>query len=268
MSRKTAIALAVALVAALILSSVAYAITIVVDGNREALWNGNGVQTPGTASDPNEPNINDNVDIMTFQWTNDQTNMYFLISTWAPPLMPNLAPVDICLNTDNSASTNIPATNTIQRNRCSYGTGVNGIDTVAEGFRQNNVLFLNVYNVTTDPPTLKGTGVLGYAPVTNPTAPNPVVEMSVPLSLLGFGPGNCPATIPTVVYYDGGDTNPDDNLPDTGAININCGTPTAVTLNSLHAQPTTPPIVPAALIGVSAVALIGVVLFARRRKSA
>ncbi len=40
--------------------------------------------------------------------------------------------------------------------------------------------------------------------------------------------------------------------------------PTAVTLESLQAQPTTSPVLPVVLVGVSAAALIGVVLFARR----
>jgi hypothetical protein len=44
--------------------------------------------------------------------------------------------------------------------------------------------------------------------------------------------------------------------------------PNAVTLNSLQAQPTTSPVVPVALIGVSALALIGVVFVVRRRKTA
>ncbi len=44
--------------------------------------------------------------------------------------------------------------------------------------------------------------------------------------------------------------------------------PLAVTLDSLQAQPTTSPIVPVALIGVSTVALISVVLLVRRRKAA
>ena len=45
--------------------------------------------------------------------------------------------------------------------------------------------------------------------------------------------------------------------------------PTAVTLESLQARPTTSPAMPVALIGVSAATLIGVVLFVRlgrRRK--
>jgi hypothetical protein len=44
--------------------------------------------------------------------------------------------------------------------------------------------------------------------------------------------------------------------------------PNAVTLNSLQAQPSTSPVVPVALIGVSAAALIGVVFFIRRRRTA
>jgi hypothetical protein len=44
--------------------------------------------------------------------------------------------------------------------------------------------------------------------------------------------------------------------------------PTAITLESLQAQPTTSPVVPVALIGVSAAALISVVFLVRRRKTA
>ncbi len=44
--------------------------------------------------------------------------------------------------------------------------------------------------------------------------------------------------------------------------------PTAVTLESLQAQPTTSPVLPVALVGVSAAALIGIVVFIRWRKTA
>jgi hypothetical protein len=186
------------------------------------------------------------------------------VGTWAtPPLMPPLAPIDICLNTDNSVATDIPASNTIRRNRCLYPSGA-GTDTVIEAYRLvNGTPLVDVLDVTTDPATVIGSGVLGY----NPAAANPVVEIGVPLSLLGYGPGSCPANIPTIVYYDGGDTNPDDNFPDNGPLMINCGTPTAVTLSSLQAQPTTSPVLPVALVGASAVALIGVVFLIRRKKT-
>ena len=45
-------------------------------------------------------------------------------------------------------------------------------------------------------------------------------------------------------------------------------TPTAVTLSSLQAQPTTSPLAPLALVGVSALALITVVFFVRRKRTA
>jgi hypothetical protein len=240
MSRKTLVAITLAVMAALILSSVAFAITILVDGNRESLWNGDGVQIPGTATDgnevpipPNDPGINDNVDIQTFQWTNSPTTFYFLVDVYASaPLMTRLAVVDICLNTDNSSSTDIPTSDVVLRDRCSYPSGVSGIDTVVEVylFGGGNTPIAEIYNVTTNPWTFKGYGVLGY----NPLATNPVIEISVPSSLL-YGSGNCPANMPVVVYYDGGDTNPDDNLPNSGTTSINCGTPTAVSLASFTA---------------------------------
>ncbi len=253
----------IAIVLALLMVGVVYAITIVVDGDREAAWSGSGGQTPGSAPDGNELGINDNVDMETFQWTNDTTNFYFLVDVYASaPLMPPLAVIDICL--DTSPSTDIPSTNTIQRNRCSYGTGVTGIDTVVEAYRLNNgTKIVDVYDVTTDPPTFTGSGVLGY----NPAATTPVVEMSVPLSLLGFNSGNCPSSIRTVVYYDGGDTNPDDNLPDSGSININCGGPTAITLSSLSAMSETGNSTSLILLTVAVLGLgtLGFVTIRRRR---
>jgi hypothetical protein len=114
-----------------------------------------GMVPRGSITDPNEPAINDNVDIARFQWTNDQTHFYFLIEVHASaPLMPALAPINICLDTDNSLSTDIPATNAIYRNRCSYTTGVSGIDIVIEAYRlANGLQFVDVYDATTDPMT-------------------------------------------------------------------------------------------------------------------
>ncbi len=224
MAKRFVFYLAVALIIALLSAVAVSAITITVDGSRESAWDGGG-----SFSDGNEGNINDNVDIATFQWTNDTSNFYFLVAVQGPPpLMPDDAPIDVCLDTDNNLSTNIPASNTIQRNRCSYNTGVSGIDTVVRATNSYGMLHLRVFDVTQDRVVLKGTGTLGY----NQYASNPVIEMGVPLNLLGYGSGVCPSTIPLVVYYDGGDTNPDDNLPDSGSIDINCDPPTAVTVSS------------------------------------
>jgi hypothetical protein len=257
------IAATLGLVLSLVLAGVAYAITITVDGSREAAWNGSGGQTPGSVGDPNEASINDNVDIQTFQWTNNTSDFYFLIKVWAAaPLMPALAPIDICL--DTTPGTDIPVTNGIQRDRCSYSTGVSGIDTVVEAYRlSNGTKLVDVYDVTTDPPTWLGSGTLGY----NPAATNPVVEIGVPLSLLGFGPGVCPASIPTVVYYDGGDTNPDDNLPDAGSINIGCGAPTAVTLESASARSGANAAIPFAVAAVLLMVGAGMLVVLRRKQA-
>jgi hypothetical protein len=53
MFRKTTVAVVFAVIAALVLSSVAFAIVIVVDGVRESAWDGSGGQTPGIIFDPN-----------------------------------------------------------------------------------------------------------------------------------------------------------------------------------------------------------------------
>ena len=248
MSRKTILAVSVALVAALVLSSVAYAITIVVDGVREAAWGGSGGQTPGTVNDPNEPTITDGYDIQMFQWTNDGTNMYLLFQTYANTIWTGfpLPTIVICLNTDNNTATGGAYAN------CSNMTGIDR----SIAINSNGV---TVFNGPPGGPVL-GTGV--QASQTN------VTEISIPLSLLGFSAGSCPGIIPAAIYFDNGIVDPDDTVPDLGTTPINCGGPTAITLNSLQAQPTTPPVVPVALIGISAVALIGVVLFARRRKTA
>ena len=64
-----------------------------------------------------------------------------------------------------------------------------------------------------------------------------------------------------------GIVDPDDNVPDNGFLSLNCGTPTAVALSSLQARPTTTsPVVPVALVGASAAALIGVVTLIRRNR--
>lgn len=222
------------LIALVLGTAVVHAVTITVDGDQESVWLGGGPQTPGIITEGNEAPINDNVDIEIFRWTNDQTNIYFLVDVYAPaPLMPALAPIDICLDTDKDILTTIHPSLTIERNRCSYGTGVDGMDTIIEAYRLNSgALLIDVFDVTTNPKTYLGAGTLGY----NPAATTPVVEMSVPLALLGYGPGNCPDEVPFVLYYDGGDTNPDDNLPNSGPDFIDCGNPTAVSLQSIDAS--------------------------------
>ncbi len=63
-------------------------------------------------------------------------------------------------------------------------------------------------------------------------------------------------------------TNPGDTLNTSEFTPCIPSTPNAVTLSSLQAQPTTSPVVPVALIGVSVATLIGAVFVIRRRKTA
>jgi hypothetical protein len=252
MFRKTTVAVTLVLVLSLLVVGVASAIEIVVDGVREAAWDGAGLIT-----DLNEGGITDGYDIDTFQWTNSglsgpnggSGNMFFLISTYADTIVTGFLPptIIICLNTDGLATGGTYA-------NCNNMSGIDRSIAIN--------LTTNTFTVFNGGP---GGPVLGSGSSATQTR---FTEVAIPLSLFGFGAGNCPAAMPTSVYFDNGITDPDDNVPDAGTFNINCGTPTAVTLSSLQAQPTTSPVLPVALVGVSAVALIGVVFLIRRKKTA
>ncbi len=252
MSRKAILALIISLVATLMLTGIAYAITITVDGVRESAWDGVAGQTPGSVSDPNESTITDGYDIARFQWTNDQTNMYFLIETYTNTITAGdpLPAVYVCMDTDNNTATGDTYAN------CN---GMTGIDRSLSIFSNEVSVRLGAPLTTT---ILVGSGTRAVQTT--------ISEISVTLSHLGFSAGTCPPVIPTAIYFDNGIADPDDNVPDSGTFAIGCGSPTAVTLDSLQAQPTTSPILPVALIGVSAAALIGVVHLTRRgrRKTA
>ena len=96
------------LLAMVVGTAVVHAITIVVDGVREAVWDtGSGVQLPGIQNDINEVDITDGYDIEQFLWTNDQDNMYFLMQTFATTIwtgtpIPTLV---VCIDTDNNTTT-------------------------------------------------------------------------------------------------------------------------------------------------------------------
>jgi hypothetical protein len=249
MSRKIVVALTFALLAALMLSSVASAVTIVVDGVREAAWDGSGGQTPGTILDPNEGAITDGYDIQRVQWTNDPTKLYLLIQTYANTIFTGnpMPTIFICLDTDNNSGTGGTYAN------CN---GMTGIDRTILINRST----VEVYNGDPNTGTVIGNGIRA-------TATN-ITEVSVNLSDLGLSSAFCPSSITTAIYFDNGIVDPDDNVPDSGTATISCGAPTAVTLNSLQAQPTTSPVLPLALVGGAAVILTGTVLFIRRKRIA
>jgi hypothetical protein len=101
-------------------------------------------------------------------------------------------------------------------------------------------------------------------------ASNVTRYFDIPASPACFG-GTCYARFRLCGGASGtSDCNSPDGLATTGEVEDYAwvfGT-NAVTLESLQAQSTTSPVVPAALVGVSALALIGVVFVVRRRKTA
>ncbi len=218
-----ALSLAVAFLLALGSAVTAFAITIVIDGDQDAVWTtGSGGQTPGhlTTVDPNESGITDSRDIMDVYWTNDTTNFYLMLQTYATPDLagfPTATDVYFCIDTDNN-----PATGASYAN-CN---GMTGIDRIIQVNATNNP---TVYDGTF---SVVGTGTLGY----NPSATTPVIEVSVPLSTMGFTTATCTQTMPMAIFFDNGTTEPDDNTPDSGTVNVGCGSPTAITLSSLDAQ--------------------------------
>lgn len=202
-----------AFVGLVIFASTVWATTITVDGDPSD-W----PSSAGTQTDGNEAQINDNVDIQTFRWTNDKTYMYFLIDTFNTlSTNPNVWAL-ICLDTDNSDSTGSDDTNPFYDN-CNRQKGF-------ERFVRW-INFLGTWYVV----ILDSNGTTVISSSTNGDGRGTDLELRANLTDL-FGAGQCPGQIGTVVYFDGGDTNPDDNVPNTGTFEIKCGPPTAVTLET------------------------------------
>jgi hypothetical protein len=274
MSRKTLLAVSIALVAALMLSSVAYAITIIVDGVREAAWDGSGGQTPGIQDDPDESGIDDRYDITEVRWTNDALgsapwgNLFFFVETHGnyddtfPAFDPGIL---ICIDTDNTTSTGTTASG--------YCNNMAGIDRTIRADLRNLIVTVRRWTgssfVTVVMPSGGMRSVAWQDIEPDGIANLPYVEIGVDLQSLGItSSSTCLGAMPTAIYYDNGMADPEDTVPDSGTFATSCGSPTAVTLESLQAQPTTSPVVPAALVGISAAALIGIVYLIRRRKTA
>ncbi|MDQ7030942.1 MAG: hypothetical protein Q9O62_14810 [Ardenticatenia bacterium] len=214
-----------AIVLVLLSSTVALAVTINVDGNRELAWDTstNG-QTPGQITDVDESLITNDVDIEEFKWTNDTTYLYFLVDTYdIPRIAGGLSPtrIYVCIDVDNDVNSGGYYGNCNSQSGFDKLVVLNGTTSVE----------LYTYN--------SGTG--SFEPVSSPGssfgydtgAAVPVIEIQVPLNDLGItSSATCIQTMPSVVYYDNGTVDPDDNVPDSGNFNLGCGLPTAITLES------------------------------------
>ena len=217
---KLKIAAFVSLVLAVMVVGVVFAITITVDGDKESAWSGSGGQTPGNTTDPNETEITDNRDIASVSWTNDESNFYLMLETYGTPSLasfPNQTDIYFCINTDNNTSTGSTYEN------CNNQTGID---------RYIHVLAASGVAVYDSDFLFVGNGTLGY----NTGVTNPVIEVSVLNSDLGLSSSNCTQSMPMTIFFDNGTTDPDDNTPNTGQVDIGCGSPTAITLSSLEAR--------------------------------
>jgi hypothetical protein len=208
--RKASIA---AILLALLAVGTAFALTIVVDGVREAAWDAGA----GDQADPNESGVtNEGVDITRFQWTNDTSNFYFLIETSATtdwnrvPLRPYIW---ICVNNDNDILT---------------GTSFPGV-CLESGYDQYIQiegpipLTVSVFDENFNP----------VAATTSAATVGTITEVSIDLAALGFDGTNC-GLAPMGVYMDGRTLDPDDNVTDQGDVPVTCGVPTAINLQSFH----------------------------------
>ncbi len=192
-------------------TAVAYAITITVDGSREAAWGGGG-----SANDPNEVDVtNDGVDVQIVEWTNDTTNFYFLIETYAAVTWDLTGFTDaeliLCINNDNNV-----ATGSSLPGQC-LGTGYDRYIQIV-----GPTPTINVFDSNFNP----------VAATTDIAFNGTITEISIDAASLGLSSANCGSML-MGVYFDGQTQDPDDNVLDGGDIPITCGSPTAISLQNI-----------------------------------
>lgn len=257
----------VMLVLALVLgTAVVHAITIVVDGIEEAVWtSGSGSQLPGVANDPNESGIANEADIELMRYTNDQEYFYLLLKTYGSPTRWStvvLTRLDICMDTDND-----PATGGTYAN-CPGMTGIDRTIRVQPYFSLNTFqteLQFVVYNGIFVNPIAGGNS---EGPSVDVATQGDITEIRLALASLGLNSSAaCDGTVNMNIYFDGGDTDPDDNLPDSGSFQANCGSPTAVSLQSFTSASNNLPTV--GLVGMLALVIVsfGLLIVRRERRA-
>jgi hypothetical protein len=116
------------------------------------------------------------------------------------------------LNTDNSVSTGTA-------NICVLGSG--GYDR-----------YIRIAGPTPLTVTVFDQDFNALGATTNVATSTTITELSVDLASLGFSGSNC-GSIPSSAYFDGRTGDPDDNVLDGSDFNMNCGSPTAVTLQNI-----------------------------------
>jgi hypothetical protein len=246
MSLRRKMIIVLMVVMAMVLATTAvYAITITVDGTRETAWDGGG-----SITEPNEPGVaNDGLDVQTIEWTNDTSNFYILLDTyaataWNTPNGPDFPYIYFCMNTDNSLATGTA-------NICTLGAG--GYDRYVR-IAGPTPLTVTVFN--------QAFGVIGAT--TSVATVNDITELSVDVASLGLSTANC-GTITASAYFDGRTGDPDDSVQDSGDFSMGCGGTTAVTLQNVSASGSS--VLPFALGAFGLIVVSTGLVISRKRKS-
>jgi hypothetical protein len=188
---------------------VVYAITITVDGyNTGGEW---ANVPPMIWQEANEPQITDNVDMRNIYATCDTNNAYFRIDTWSMPprhTSTNGLGNQIYLDVDQNNATGCD-------------------DTVAHSGQGYEAYIYHVYFITgwfTYVYQCDGAGSWNLVGDVGNYGYGNLLEISASLSDLTIA--SCPAdatvldNVDMFFYYDGADTNPDDEVPESGSVTL------------------------------------------------
>jgi len=209
----------------------ALALTITVDGDKVD-W---GAQAP-LITDGDEPLITDKWDINEVYVNNNSVNLFVRFNTLAnTEWQSNTEFFYLCLDTDNNTGTGGSIS------QCASMTGVDFI------FRAVNGNIINLRSCVAGNTNFgQCTAVAGAVLAAGTEVTHPGIgtadenEFSVRLSDLGITEaGSCGGgsfTVKANIYFDNSDTDPDDNVPNSGTVNlpIDC-VALAVRLNSFDA---------------------------------
>jgi hypothetical protein len=254
-----------------VFTSVVYAATITIDGDPSD-WPGTSTCTIGTsgcprvANDLDEASIPNQSDIENVYLTNNSTTLFIRFDTYSNTSyatgVSGTPLALVCLDTDNSTATGATLSQCANMSGVDYAIRING---------NNNDPTITFFDCTSGS---CGTG----SATTLVEFQNTVTELSILLSDIGINSTTCnpqPCTMRMNVFFDNQDTPPDDNVPDSGTVNVQVGggSPTAITLNNLNS--TSPqgalPVVLVLIVGLFAVTtaivlLVGTSVVIARRK--
>ncbi len=250
-----------------------FAATITIDGDPSD-WPGTEDCTigaagcPRVAGDPDETGVGDipnQWDIENVYMTNNATTLFWRFDTYSDTNHNISTEIFICMDTDALTTTG----GSISQCDGAPSTSMDGVDYVLDIYRGNPLV-----DLLSCPDT--GTTIADCSVVTTATvsvaSSSSTTEVSVLLSDLDINSTTCdpqPCDITASVYFDNGDTPPDDNVPDSGQFTptVGGGSPTAITLRSVSARPRYANTVVLLAGTLAALGTLGLVSWTSRRRT-